>query len=1097
MKTKSLIVHISIVIALLISALPIPAVPSVLAGETVNLLRNGDFEAGTDDWEGIEEAQIIIGSASTAISIDTETPATSPVVIETETPTAEPIAEVTVTAEPTLEPSAEITATVRPEPMPSPLPGGNVIINGGFEDGIFGWEQLTDSQVVEGDTSSGQRAVRILSNQEVRQGWLKVSPGSAYRLTAMVKWIEFGGGDWGNTRIRVHDHRWGKVAELKSLHKLIRQNEWSQVTLEFTPLTDLVLISFGVFGPQDRAELLFDDFHLSLLSAPEPPVAATHLQITKPTGSDSYETNDLSIILGGTANQAASVVWDNIDTDAAGIAANSGPITDWESGRIQLKPGRNEILVTAIDAEGKPETDRIVVNRRSAGPSISNVNLSTSHVNMYEMVEVRFQLSTVAQTYLFPYEPSPPPGQQPGTGVTVEGVFTSPSGQTLVQPAFYAVDAGRTGSSGLGHYELTTNSYWAVRFSPREKGAYQVSLRARDASGFQEVQAGSFEAGSPTKPGFVRVSKADSRYFEFENGEIFWPNGPADGPDYVSYKDTGLNMHRQWMAGLGAYSSNFARWISSAKQLGNEGFDSQLSFAERYPGHELSHELFYPEGRRFWIGWLNGAPYAPKLKPNTTYQVKARIKTIDLSGPVDDSVPHGFMVKTGGWPSETIERDLRSKQHLIPPVSVNSDWFTVVTHTTTSGSNPGPYLYLYLDNVSSGRVYIDQFSVRAVLSDGNLGGELVVNSRADLHMYVDQAAAAAIDYQVRQAEANGVYLKYVVIDKRDWILNQLTADGVFAAKGNGFYQSEGAKSAWLQKQWWRYLAARWGYSTAIHSWELNNEGSPDEPRHYEFAQRFARFMHQVDSHPHLVTTSFWCCWRPNFWGDNQNYPDIDYADLHEYVGEREAAYDVARWSIESSLAMHASNVGKPIMWGESGIGGPSKDFFKALQVPNSGDWFHDMLWSQLNPGAVSNPNYWWSEHLKQIDRRAISKAFAQFVKDLELNKGGYIDASPQIENVQIIAVGQKNLGKDKAHLWIHNRNHTWRNLMGYDGGQAPSPQSGSAMIRMNPNTTYQIQWWNTDTGTVTHTKTGVTDGAGMLPIRISDLTSDVAVKIFK
>jgi hypothetical protein len=1033
----------------------------------------------------------------TSVIIETETPGVepTPVVIETATPGIEPTPVVTQTAAPGIDPTSNPTdATPEPEHVI------NLMINGGFEDGNFGWEQLSPTQLIEGDVFDGRLTAQILSAQEAHQGWLQVSPGVLYQLTAWVKWIEFEGNDWGYSRIRVNDYSWGKVAEVNNLHRHAVKNEWTQIKLEFTPTTDLISISFGMFGPQDRAKLLFDNFVLNVMPVEpdeDPPVSSLSFQITSPTNSGVYETDAATVVISGAAHAADSIVWDNIDTDVAGIVSAIAPIDKWQTNTIDLKPGRNEILFTAINAAGEPETARIVVHRKNSGPSIFNVEVPASQVNVYEKVEVGFQLSTVAQNYFYTYDTNPPPGVNPGIGVTAEGVFTTPSGETLIQPAFFTIDAERTGSSGLGHFQQTSKNYWAVRFSPREEGQYQVSIRVQDASGTQEVAAGSFTAGKPGRPGFIQVSKDDSRYFEFSNGQLFWPNGPADGPDYSSYRDTGMNMHRQWLAGLGAYSSNFARWISSAKTLGNEGFDSQLSFAERYPGHDLSQEIFYPEGRRFWIGWLNGAPYAPKLKPDTTYQIKARIKTRDLSNAVDPSVPSGFMVKTGGWPSDTLEKDLRVKQHLIPPISQNSDWFTVVVQTKTNNSNPGQYLYLYLDNVSSGKVYIDQFSIREVVGDGTLGGELIVNSKADLHAYVEPAAAAAVDYQVSQAEANGVYLKYVVFDKRDWIPNQLTAGGVFADKGDGFYQADDTRAMWLQKQWWRYMAARWGYSTAVHSWELNNEGSPDDGRHYEMAQRFAQYMHSVDSHPHLVTTSFWCCWRPDFWKDQQKYPDIDYADLHEYISDQESAYDVAKWSINSSLSMFASNVGKPIMWGESGIGWPGNEFFGLLEKPNDGDWYHDLLWSQLNRGAVSNPNYWWSQHLKQIDARTISKAFHIFVKDLDLNHGGYSDALPEIDNSSITAVGQKNLIKDKAHLWIHNQNHTWRNLMDVDGDHAPTGQSTTIRIQMNPNVRYQIQWWDTSSGVITRTDTVISDNSGFVAIKVSDLKSDVAVKMQK
>jgi hypothetical protein len=74
------------------------------------------------------------------------------------------------------------------------------------------------------------------------------------------------------------------------------------------------------------------------------------------------------------------------------------------------------------------------------------------------------------------------------------------------------------------------------------------------------------------------------------------------------------------MAGRGAYSTNFARWISSAKEMGNEGFDSNLTFTESYPGHDLTQVLSYPNGNRLWIGWLNGDSFRPLLKSGVNYQ---------------------------------------------------------------------------------------------------------------------------------------------------------------------------------------------------------------------------------------------------------------------------------------------------------------------------------------------------------------------------------------------------------------------------------------------------------------------------------------------
>jgi hypothetical protein len=180
-------------------------------------------------------------------------------------------------------------------------------------------------------------------------------------------------------------------------------------------------------------------------------------------------------------------------------------------------------------------------------------------------------------------------------------------------------------------------------------------------------------------------------------------------------------------------------------------------------------------------------------------------------------------------------------------------------YTATAQDGDG-YISLMLDNVTAGRAYIDEFSIREVHGDGSLGGELIRHARADIHTYVEQRPAAYFDWQLQQGEDNGVFFKYVVQDKNDWVPNHLKRDGAFADRGDGYFQPEGTKANWLQRQWWRYLAARWGYSTAVHSWELCNEADPNDSAVYRHTQQFARFMHTTDAHLPPARHSFWCCW---------------------------------------------------------------------------------------------------------------------------------------------------------------------------------------------------------------------------------------------
>jgi hypothetical protein len=263
-------------------------------------------------------------------------------------------------------------------------------------------------------------------------------------------------------------------------------------------------------------------------------------------------------------------------------------------------------LVTATDSHGHVATDKIFIYREISSPSIYNIETSSGSVRVYEKYEINFDLDTVAENNFFEYDTNPPPGVEAGKGVNVEGVFITPSGKNLRQPAFFMTETIRTGSTNNQRYKETEENHWSIRFSPQEVGQYQVSIHVRDASGSNTVPLGSFYAQPPIKKGFIEVSDADSRYFEFSNGDIYLPIGPASGNDYSKYVGTGQNFERPWMGGRGAYSTRWARWISSAESHGNEGYNSHLSYSEHYPGHELSQWIHYPNGYRMWLAsWLD------------------------------------------------------------------------------------------------------------------------------------------------------------------------------------------------------------------------------------------------------------------------------------------------------------------------------------------------------------------------------------------------------------------------------------------------------------------------------------------------------------
>jgi len=850
--------------------------------------------------------------------------------------------------------------------------------------------------------------------------------------------------------------------------------------------------------------LLFCTFVIFVLTGPILPAQAglngSVIIFQTPDESGAVETTSPSIqitgLLRSPGTPLVSLIWDNVNTKEAGFIFENQALLeqqDWHTDLIKLKPGKNEIFFTAYDVEGRTYTNTFNVYRKIGHPSITKIYTPLKDIPVYTKQEIVFDLETVAEQYFYAFDDAPPSGVVPRTGVTVEAQIKSPSGRILKQPAFYYEYVSRLEKDGLTHFSKTDQGKWVVRFTPQEPGLYDVNLYVQDASGTVQMSVGTFTAFPSSEKGFIRVSQVDTRYFEYSNGELHFPIGPVNGTDLERFAGSGLNISRQWLAGTGAYSTNFARWMSSAQQMGNEGFDSRLTYEDHFPSHELSQEIFFPEGRHMWMGWLQGEPYRPILLPGHTYLVKTRIKLTGLTGPEDPSKDYGLVIKNAGWPENTYLVDFQELPSLIPPVRTDRDWHTILARYTVpqEQGSPAPYLHIYLDNVTGGKVYVDELSIREIMPNGKLGGEQIVNSSADLFSYVEPGPASYIDWIVRQGEANGVAFKFVVQDKRDWIYEHLNSAGEFVEQGNGYYQSEKTRAGWLQRQWWRYLIARWGYSPAIHSWEFNNEGSPDDPMHYQAAQNFASFMHQNDPHPHLVTTSFWSDWRPAFWGNANDYPEIDYADIHMYLHDNNAIYNFPDWYMNTGGDLYTDNINKPIMFGEIGFGSPGENIYELLSQSKNGLWYHDLLWSQLSPAAVSNPNYWWTDHLNQINQVAVSRPFSLFVSKLPLNKGGYQDPSIQTDNPLILATGQVNGSTGAGYFWIKNLTHTLQNVLG-DDQISPIPQD-AIMTFTAPLGQYAVEWWDTSSGKVIRTETINVDGSQIARIRIDGLETDAAL----
>ncbi len=898
------------------------------------------------------------------------------------------------------------------------------------------------------------------------------------------------------------------------------------------------------------------------------------------------------------------------------------------------------------------------------GLIISNVQANATSVGLYEKFELTFEISgTTATNLQFPYDPAPPAGVQAGVGITVDGLFSNDNWTTtIVQSAFLYQDyEHQTISEDRDWLYPKGNPVWKIRFAPQETGSWQYRIRARDASGIVTTTAQSFTVSPPSSRGFIRVSQNDPRYFEFSDDTPFVGVGHNEGFDPLRFTSEAdekfqifaanrANFFRIWMSGSSIVGSAWAPW--SSHHLDYEGGylpATSLTSQEAYGGQPFALKLS-PQNPCMFQGWVGNVA----VKPNTTYRLMVRLKAVGLAGSGD----YGFVVKTAYWLGEACANSGNGTV-LLGPVTATNGWEERIEEFTT---DPDQYflnnLYLALENVTSGTVYIHEVSIK---EEGGDGPEILPKNRFNYHLYFDQGASWRWDYVLDLAAEQSIYLKLVVLEKNDWIYNHIDLDGAILPDdadydnddNDRFYAAPDTAVRRLHEYFWRYLAARWGYSTAVHSWELLNEGDPYNSSHYDQANSFAAYIHAHDPSQHLVTTSNWHSFPVlEFWG-NSSYPDVDYADLHAYIstgignyeydvdlplsfesdprfvygGEGESVkipagpadgfmstrsipikgqgtwsfvyqlkaenlvgdsgmsmywqiddgsqpgtsgnvpstptptgtydwtlesggfslsayyhwlhisfvrgetssgnswidnleirgpdgrlvpifgdgtfndrqrfdYDVALYTeVYSRLdgARSVSGAGKPVVRGEAGIdyvGGPQTEL-PELANDTQGVWLHNYTWGLINPGGMYEL-YWWTDNIRTYNLYPIYKPFRDFMEGIPLNNGYYVDAEAETSDASLRAWGQKDTINGRAHLWIQNKDHTWRNVV---DGVPITPISDTVTLNGFQPGTVEVEWWDTYTGNIINTETVQVDPSGSLNLQVLNLETDVACRI--
>ena len=218
-----------------------------------------------------------------------------------------------------------------------------------------------------------------------------------------------------------------------------------------------------------------------------------------------------------------------------------------------------------------------------------------------------------------------------------------------------------------------------------------------------------------------------------------------------------------------------------------------------------------------------------------------------------------------------------------------------------------------------------------------------------------------MDSYVEIAEQNDIAIQFTLQHhgqfstsvNPDWTNNPYDVNGGGWLSNPALYFSDPCAIK-LTKNKYRYIVARWGYSTSIFAWEIFNEvqftdaGLVSDQNVVTWHSTMASYIHSIDAFGHPVTTS---SYDPSYGLNNLwSIPDINIIQVHYYGTDTIHSLEQTAFSL--------ADLNKPIIIGENGTGaeGSTQPEPYATQLKN-GLEMHNGIWSSFH---IKSSAHLWS-----------------------------------------------------------------------------------------------------------------------------------------
>jgi hypothetical protein len=248
-----------------------------------------------------------------------------------------------------------------------------------------------------------------------------------------------------------------------------------------------------------------------------------------------------------------------------------------------------------------------------------------------------------------------------------------------------------------------------------------------------------------------------------------------------------------------------------------------------------------------------------------------------------------------------------------------------------------------------------------------------------------------LDRIIESCEQNDIYaqltFEYVVNAGSDWndhpynIIN----GGPISTPSEFFTDANAIR---LTKNKYRYIIARWGYSTSILTWELWNEvqfsdGWNNNPSSVvNWHNTMASYIRNLDPFKHFITTSSHSYGFENFW----NLPDINLVEVHYYGSDSVRGFE--------QMAMAFADFNKPIIIAEFGGAPSTASIFPPEGSPSAlpepfrsqiyeGLGLHNGIWSSFHSKSSAHL-WWWDNYIDPCNLYSVFTPLAIYAADENL-----------------------------------------------------------------------------------------------------------------